>query len=55
DADRAVLALGETQGWARCPGCETMIELNHGCFHMTCRCKTEFCYVCQARWKTCTC
>ena len=55
DADRGVLALGQQSGWARCPGCETMIELNLGCYHMTCRCRTEFCYVCKARWKTCSC
>ncbi|KAL5410332.1 hypothetical protein PMIN03_005512 [Paraphaeosphaeria minitans] len=22
---------------------------------MVCRCKHEFCYLCQARWKTCAC
>ncbi|CAL1709003.1 unnamed protein product [Somion occarium] len=53
--DREVLALGERSRWARCPGCETLIELNLGCYHMTCRCKTEFCYVCRAIWKTCRC
>lgn len=53
--EREVLTLGRRAGWARCPGCEQMIELNHGCFHMTCRCRTEFCYVCKARWKTCAC
>jgi len=55
DQHREVLALGRTEGWTRCPGCEQMIELNHGCYHMTCRCKTQFCYVCRATWKTCTC
>ena len=55
DADEHVLALGQRSGWARCPGCETMIELNMGCYHMTCRCRTEFCYLCRALWKTCTC
>ncbi|KZT10448.1 uncharacterized protein LAESUDRAFT_721807 [Laetiporus sulphureus 93-53] len=55
EKDREVLDLGRTEGWARCPGCEQLIELNHGCFHMTCRCKTEFCYVCRAKWKTCGC
>ncbi|KAF8553213.1 hypothetical protein OG21DRAFT_1464479 [Imleria badia] len=56
DADAAqVLELGRTAGWARCPGCSQMIELNIGCFHMTCRCRTEFCYVCRAQWKTCPC
>jgi len=55
DGTEVVLALGKVEGWARCPGCRTMIELNMGCFHMTCVCKTEFCYLCQARWKTCSC
>ncbi|KAH0834983.1 hypothetical protein J3R83DRAFT_10699 [Lanmaoa asiatica] len=54
DADQ-VLALGRAAGWARCPGCSQMIELHLGCFHMTCRCRTEFCYLCRARWKTCRC
>ena len=22
---------------------------------MTCRCRTQFCYLCAARWKTCDC
>lgn len=30
--DREVLAMGQTEGWARCPGCEQMIELNMGYF-----------------------
>ncbi|OAX32941.1 hypothetical protein K503DRAFT_566733 [Rhizopogon vinicolor AM-OR11-026] len=50
-----VLTLSRDSGWSRCPGCSQMIELNMGCFHMTCRCKTEFCYVCSARWKSCRC
>ncbi|KAF8438887.1 hypothetical protein L210DRAFT_2232242 [Boletus edulis BED1] len=50
-----VLELGQASGWARCPGCSHMIELQVGCFHMTCRCETEFCYLCRATWKTCDC
>ncbi len=55
DADTAVLKLAETSGWARCPRCRTLIELNQGCYHMTCRCKAQFCYLCQASWKACAC
>ena len=56
DADATeVLELSRASGWSRCPGCSQMIELNVGCFHMTCRCRTEFCYLCRARWKTCPC
>ncbi|KAI6038337.1 hypothetical protein EDC04DRAFT_2695604 [Pisolithus marmoratus] len=50
-----VLHLGRSEGWARCPGCSQLIELNMGCYHMTCRCRTAFCYLCSARWKTCSC
>lgn len=50
-----VLTLSRASGWARCPGCAQMIELNMGCFHMTCRCRTEFCYLCKALWKSCRC
>ena len=56
DADNQdVLALAKQAEWARCPGCEALVELNLGCFHMTCRCKTEFCYRCQEKWKSCRC
>ena len=50
-----VLQLSHASGWARCPGCSHMIELHVGCFHTTCRCQTEFCYLCRALWKTCEC
>ena len=53
--DEDVLRLGEQSQWARCPGCGSLVELSVGCFHMTCRCKTEFCYLCKAKWKTCQC
>ncbi|EJD42218.1 hypothetical protein AURDEDRAFT_89751 [Auricularia subglabra TFB-10046 SS5] len=52
---QAVVELARQEGWQRCPGCRRFIELETGCFHMTCRCRTEFCYVCAAPWKTCQC
>lgn len=56
DAETArVLKLSHITGWSRCPGCAQMVELDLGCYHITCRCKTEFCYLCSARWKTCKC
>ena len=55
EVDESAIALAKDRGWARCPGCSNMVELNFGCYHMTCRCKTEFCYHCGARWKTCDC
>jgi hypothetical protein len=51
----ALLETARAAGWARCYRCRTLVELTHGCYHMTCRCRAEFCYVCAAPWKTCTC
>jgi hypothetical protein len=50
-----VRALARTEGWQTCPDCSAIIELNHGCFHMTCLCGAQFCYLCAVRWKQCTC
>ncbi|KAJ7728089.1 hypothetical protein B0H16DRAFT_245323 [Mycena metata] len=50
-----VKALAREQRWQTCPGCAQIIDLQQGCYHMTCRCRTEFCYICAAPWKNCTC
>ncbi|KAI1372721.1 hypothetical protein F4677DRAFT_449207 [Hypoxylon crocopeplum] len=47
--------LAEEEGWKRCYGCHAYVEHREACQHMTCRCGAEFCYVCGARWRTCTC
>ncbi|KAL0573055.1 hypothetical protein V5O48_008914 [Marasmius crinis-equi] len=47
--------LAREQGWQTCPGCNRIIELHHGCYHMTCRCGTQFCYLCAVPWKNCQC
>lgn len=52
-ADRdleVVLEMGEKNGWRRCYNCRTLIELTEGCSHITCRCKAEFCYICEAAY-----
>jgi len=36
-----------------CPGCFRLIEHLMACKHMTCPCKTEFCFVCLRKWGTC--
>ncbi|KAI9776046.1 MAG: hypothetical protein M1839_000649 [Geoglossum umbratile] len=46
----AVLHLGENKGWKRCYKCRNLVELTHGCTHITCRCKAQFCYICGAVW-----
>ena len=57
--DTALQQLIETagqQGWRRCQRCSRMIELTHGCNHMTCLCGNQFCYICgRAPWKSCRC
>ncbi|KAI0726590.1 hypothetical protein C8Q72DRAFT_519436 [Fomitopsis betulina] len=54
-SQREVLDLAHKKGWTRCPACDEMIELHSGCYHMTCVCATQFCYVCGGPWKTCPC
>ncbi|KAJ7815889.1 hypothetical protein B0H14DRAFT_3745028 [Mycena olivaceomarginata] len=51
-AVQQVKALAREQHWQTCLGCAQIIDLQQ---HMTCRCRAQFCYVCAARWKTCSC
>jgi len=48
--DDGVFALAKQEGWRQCQQCHTMVELAHGCNHMTCRCGHHFCYACGASW-----
>ncbi|KDR78118.1 hypothetical protein GALMADRAFT_266649 [Galerina marginata CBS 339.88] len=48
-------ALARREGWQTCPGCHILVELNVGCYHMTCRCRAQFCYLCAVPWKNCQC
>ena len=47
--------LAEEEGWRRCLNCQALVEHREACQHMTCRCGTQFCYVCGLRWRTCGC
>ncbi|CAE6996954.1 hypothetical protein P3342_000490 [Pyrenophora teres f. teres] len=46
----------ETANWIsantkECPNCNSTIEKNGGCNHMTCRkCRNEFCWMCMGKW-----
>ncbi|KAB5589515.1 Zinc metalloprotease [Ceratobasidium theobromae] len=49
DGSAELTRLMEREGWRKCPGCQTPIEKNEGCNHITCTtpaCNTHFCYVC---------
>eukprot|EP01055_Gregarina_sp_Pseudo9_P000042 Gregarina_sp_Pseudo_9__41@NODE_1028_length_1958_cov_5_786868_g964_i0_p1_GENE_NODE_1028_length_1958_cov_5_786868_g964_i0NODE_1028_length_1958_cov_5_786868_g964_i0_p1_ORF_typecomplete_len631_score117_86IBR/PF01485_21/3e02IBR/PF01485_21/1e05IBR/PF01485_21/6_2e14RRM_2/PF04059_12/0_23_NODE_1028_length_1958_cov_5_786868_g964_i0881893 len=48
EADNVVWIFVNTKN---CPSCKYPIEKNHGCMHMTCRCKYEFCWLCMGDWK----
>ncbi|KAK7528013.1 uncharacterized protein IWZ02DRAFT_142882 [Phyllosticta citriasiana] len=50
-----LLQLAEENHWQRCYQCRAMIEIDTGCYHMTCKCGAEWCYLCGMRWKDCTC
>ncbi|KAF9242080.1 hypothetical protein BU15DRAFT_44415, partial [Melanogaster broomeanus] len=52
---REVRAFANSKGWQTCPGCQAIVELKDGCWHMVCRCSAQFCYGCGAKWKTCKC
>ncbi|THG94000.1 hypothetical protein EW026_g7379 [Hermanssonia centrifuga] len=47
--------LQTKQGWQRCHSCHHMVEKSEGCYHITCICKAQFCYLCAAPWKECGC
>ncbi|KAF4630193.1 hypothetical protein G7Y89_g7949 [Cudoniella acicularis] len=55
DEIQKVLDLAKQEGWRRCTECGRVVELKTGCNHITCICKSEWCYFCGAPWKTCQC
>ncbi|CAH8384507.1 unnamed protein product [Eruca vesicaria subsp. sativa] len=48
--DMKLKSLANDNKWRQCVKCRHMIELSHGCNHMTCRCGYEFCYKCGVEW-----
>ena len=53
--DHAAIDMFGVKKWAKCLKCKFWIEKNEGCHHITCKCTHQFCYLCLAPWKTCTC
>lgn len=51
----ATLAVAAREGWQRCQNCRALVEKDFGCQHMSCRCGSEWCYRCAAKWKSCAC
>lgn len=48
--DFQLLELAKNEGWRRCPACHVMVELAQGCYHLTCRCRAEWCMLCGGGW-----
>ncbi|KAF5735111.1 zinc finger family protein [Tripterygium wilfordii] len=48
--DLMVRELANKKKWSRCPKCRFYVERTAGCPHITCRCKYQFCYGCEAEW-----
>ncbi|POR36152.1 Vacuolar membrane protein [Tolypocladium paradoxum] len=55
EATQELLRVAAENGWQRCHSCHGMVELNAGCYHITCRCGAHFCYLCGVPWKQCAC
>ncbi|GLC44635.1 hypothetical protein PLESTB_001328000 [Pleodorina starrii] len=49
--DAALLGVAGERGWKPCPQCRNLVELAHGCNHITCKCGAEWCYKCGAPWR----
>ncbi|OVA06917.1 zinc finger protein [Macleaya cordata] len=50
--DIMFMKLAKNKNWKRCPNCKIYVEKKDGCWHITCRCKFEFCYDCGSSWST---
>ena len=53
-SDEEFLKMTEKEKLRKCPTCNIWVEKNKGCNHITCKCKTQFCYVCGSLdWNNC--
>ncbi|KAK7559004.1 hypothetical protein IWX48DRAFT_670636 [Phyllosticta citricarpa] len=55
EATQQLLELAQENKWQRCYQCRRLVSLSAGCYHMTCLCRAQWCYLCRAAWKTCSC
>ncbi|KAF2750156.1 hypothetical protein M011DRAFT_474627 [Sporormia fimetaria CBS 119925] len=50
-----LMKAAKVNKWRQCGRCKNLVDLFQGCFHITCRCGHQFCYLCGVQWKHCTC
>ena len=55
ELDQMAAELHQSNGWTRCYSCHHLVEKSEGCYHITCTCKAQFCYLCGTPWKECDC
>ncbi|XP_038889081.1 probable E3 ubiquitin-protein ligase RNF144A-A [Benincasa hispida] len=48
--DMMTMKLADEKKWKKCPNCKVYVEKTVGCVHIICRCGTQFCYSCGAKW-----
>lgn len=51
--DQKLLDLVKKHKWQQCTKCGRVVDLLHGCYHVTCLCMHEFCFLCgEERYST---
>ncbi|KAK2404829.1 RING/U-box superfamily protein [Trifolium repens] len=50
DEDLLLSELANQKKWEISLKCKFYIQIYDDCFHMTCRCLCEFCYLCGEEW-----
>ncbi|KAL2264318.1 hypothetical protein VTK26DRAFT_7284 [Humicola hyalothermophila] len=55
DETAQLVEQARRNGRQRCRRCTSVVELQEGHDHITCRCGAEFCMICGGKWKTCEC
>ncbi|XP_006364589.1 probable E3 ubiquitin-protein ligase RNF217 [Solanum tuberosum] len=48
--DLKVEELASSSKWMKCPHCKHIVQKADGCIHITCRCGSQFCYICGETW-----
>eukprot|EP01129_Flabellula_baltica_P005351 TRINITY_DN1933_c0_g1_i1.p1 TRINITY_DN1933_c0_g1~~TRINITY_DN1933_c0_g1_i1.p1 ORF type:complete len:418 (-),score=64.85 TRINITY_DN1933_c0_g1_i1:9-1262(-) len=51
EEDNNIMGFIQINHLKHCPRCNAIIELAQGCYHITCLCGFEFCYLCLSEWR----